>query len=897
MCITWVAEYFYRDNADVDCSASSRISDFGDDMMKRATSAVSFEDPVLVAKLYEIYLGSRGAEGSLPVRAPLQAKILSILCRSKQILTHMAESTQIVQEALAPSAHTEQSEAAPTQKRGLEASKLKAQVFAFTNWLSRIGTPTDLATFAPALVGELRDYIEGQGWPRYQVDPEASAPTAAAALSSRGYGYESIGLLAAACPEKLLEEPNLDLIRWLLTSLSEDSAGKETSASIEAALSSILGAVGSHLDIDFQDALTSLLLHHVNQRSTNAESRIVRDTRYIAVRFANRCLPFSNATARWINVRAMHGESNDRSAILEEGRRGLDPYWYKMLNPIRNSIPVSGNDHEIDKYHFPSLADIVNRFFGPESFLRLLGQADMQNEEAYNAALTFCRCILLHQGLTAIKKIPVVDIDWERNIDALVANDEATRQRLKVYFGDLSDEDSKALDIYLQIAFAGLVADKGADRSKAGEYILELCSLSPSSSYTSLAAKISSLLASIYSTDFILRDRSSHIFGLLASLPECSKSAAPQMIGAFEQKSQTWGEAIGVQILHIHGAILATAYFLSRSSARNNRPPNFDNLQASLATNVLNILGKSRDKTLLDAAVTALSELALFSVVKPATMPESHTAFNVVELLAERARKEDEEAVTALGAFATQCDEDSSNGAILDEIILRLYDLHTVRQAEVQFAIGAALCCAAAGWQSKSLVTALDLDVPLPTSPVRNKTLPAVLDHVLSDCKSTKPAMRQASVIWLLCLVQYCGHLDDVHSRLRECQVAFKGFLADRDSLNQESASRGLTLVYEKGNRALRDDLIRDLVGSFTETKANFAGTVSEDTELFDAGALPTGDGSITTVRTFLLSSFTVRHSANMFSSIGNDCSCDVLFCAIQSFFSSIVVSSSEAQG
>lgn len=77
--------------------------------------------------------------------------------------------------------------------------------------------------------------------------------------------------------------------------------------------------------------------------------------------------------------------------------------------------------------------------------------------------------------------------------------------------------------------------------------------------------------------------------------------------------------------------------------------------------------------------------------------------------------------------------------------------------------------------------------------------------------------------------------------------MAFKSFLADRDSLNQESASRGLTLVYEKGNKSLKDDLIRDLIGSFTESKANL--TVSEDTELFDAGALPTGDGSITTYK------------------------------------------------
>ncbi|KKF92025.1 Proteasome component ECM29 [Ceratocystis platani] len=61
----------------------------------------------------------------------------------------------------------------------------------------------------------------------------------------------------------------------------------------------------------------------------------------------------------------------------------------------------------------------------------------------------------------------------------------------------------------------------------------------------------------------------------------------------------------------------------------------------------------------------------------------------------------------------------------------------------------------------------------------------------------------------------------------------------------QETASRGLTLVYEKGDEALRTQLVEDLVSAFTgnQTRMN----VDQDTELFDAGALPTGDGQSVT--------------------------------------------------
>ena len=108
-------------------------------------------------------------------------------------------------------------------------------------------------------------------------------------------------------------------------------------------------------------------------------------------------------------------------------------------------------------------------------------------------------------------------------------------------------------------------------------------------------------------------------------------------------------------------------------------------------------------------------------------------------------------------------------------------------------------------------------------------------------------------MIWLLCLLQYCGHLPEIQTYLRQCQNAFKVCLSDRDEVVQEAASRGLGLVYEKGDRDLKDDLVRDLVGSFSDNKSKMTGTVAEDTELFEPGALPVGDGkSITTYKDIL---------------------------------------------
>ncbi|KAL6716269.1 proteasome component M29 [Lecanora helva] len=832
--------------------ANSRISEVGDDILKRAFSAVSFEDPGLIKQLYEIYLGNRGPEGSLPARVPLRNKILSILCRSKLACSFVPQSTQIIQEALAPLGNATQDQETSTAKQGLETTKLRGQVFAFTNWLARMSSPAEISVFAPTLVGELRGYIENQGWPHMNTD---TLVPIGGELLSRAYGYESIGLLAAACPKHLLHDPDLDLLRWMFTSLNEDFSGKEIPASIEQAFSSVLGAMNRNLDGELQMSLTSLLSHYMNGSNGNSDAPAAKRTRYLVVRFANRCLPFSNTAARWINVCALQGDADDRSAVREEGRKGLDPYWFQLLNPIKED--PGGEEGRFDKmkYKFPAFAALVDRFFGPSSIWNVSSSVHTTNKKAYIAALRFCRCVLFHQALEAVARLPVIDADWERNIDALIENDEEARAKLRGYFRSLSSTSDEALtnprvfNLYLKAAFHGLFFEDGDNANVAGGYLSEVASLSSSNMYAELSHSVSSLMTPIFSMNHALRDKSSRIFGIVSSLEECSQDTIQKMLRTFEEKLSTWRQAVGSEVLQVHGAILALSSFISRSWLRNTRLPDFEKLRPLLITYNYDILSDSRDKILVDAVLLSISESALYGVLTPDTVPESYDLSGLVQKMAQKATEGNERAIAALGNLGLQANEDGTESAILSNIVERLYELHTIRRPETHFAVGTALSCVAIGWHSKALIAALDVECSTPLSPRRQIIPSMILNHVLSDCKSTKPALRQASVIWLLSLVQYCGHHHDIKDRLRDCQVAFKGYLADRDSLNQETASRGLTLIYEKGSRALKDELIRDLVGSFTDTKAHLSGTVSEDTELFEPGALPTGDGSITTYK------------------------------------------------
>ncbi|KKF92068.1 Proteasome component ECM29 [Ceratocystis platani] len=82
-----------------------------------------------------------------------------------------------------------------------------------------------------------------------------------------------------------------------------------------------------------------------------------------------------------------------------------------------------------------------------------------------------------------------------------------------------------------------------------------------------------------------------------------------------------------------------------------------------------------------------------------------------------------------------------------------------------------------------------------------------VLDRLIQNTKDTKHSLFKASGVWLFSFVQYCSHVTEVHQRLREAQASFMRLLSARDDMVQETASRGLTLVYEKGDEALRTQL------------------------------------------------------------------------------------------
>ncbi|KAL8755147.1 MAG: hypothetical protein Q9199_003851 [Rusavskia elegans] len=824
---------------------NSRLSDIGDDMMKRVVSAVSLEDDLVLTQLFRLYLGTRGTDGSLPARGHLQVKVLALLCKSKRATSYTTENIQIVQEGLTSSNQ------ADTVSSSV-ASKLRTQIFAYTGWLARVSDFASINLVAPKIVTQLRNYIESQGWPSCQEQRSGQRNEIS---SSRSLAYESIGVLAGSSAEKLVLDEDLDLLRWLFDSLAADSVGKDVSLSIEQALSSVLGAFDGDLSPGITESLERLLLHNMQRQSGDEEGagfKIVRSTRFTAVRYANRCLPFHNAKARWINVLALGSGANERREILDEGRKGLDPYWYRMLNPIKSGF-MGDEALKQSRYRLPRLVDLVEQFFGEGSVWNSMRspESPLPFANAYGTAVMFC-CNVLYSECLSQAPLAVKD-EWDRHISTLMGNDETSRKTVRDRLYAMAKEhgSKSGPETLLRVAFNGIIANENTNAVSCSASLLQLCSLSADVSIRGIVPGITLLHDSILSNDKTVREASSRLFGILGSHSDCSQTNLQKNLKNFHEVCRGWREAVGFNYLQIHGAMLATAYYWSRRAfrAQSTTLPDAEiNVEKAVELD-LDILNHSEDKTLLDAATVCMTELSISGIITPRSLASKQSIADLFESLAKSARKGNENAIKALGSFGMQSDEDLAEGTILRKILDALFRLHEVREPTVQFTVGEALSCAAVGWESKSLIAVLDVDARPPATPTRSISLRWILDRILEDCKTTKPALRQASVIWLLCLVEFCSHLPTFQGRLRECQTAFKGFLADRESLNQETASRGLSLVYEKGDRELKDDLVRDLVGSFTGSSVNMSGSISAETQLFEPGALPTGDGSITTYK------------------------------------------------
>ncbi|KAI5805358.1 proteasome stabiliser-domain-containing protein [Peziza echinospora] len=913
----------------------SRVVELGEEIFKRSAPGVPLdgEDGAgekVIEKLYGLFF--LGMEGRVvpPVRWSLRTKIVTILSKSRRAVSGRfgAFVPRVVKLAVGGnggSAAAEDSVGWNDVERDIR--KLRREAFVFVNWFARVGDTPTVQAHGRTIFETLRMYIAGvkEQLLSQQSQPQQQQSTGAFD-DARGPAYEAMGLLCRRLFKELVYVSDLDVLRFFFSSLRETgiTATAEIRQSVEAALSSLLvgfSSSGVEYDEDVEDALAEFLVQEVEGEEAEGRSGM---TKYVAVRFANRGLRFDNVKAKWICLLAAGSGgtaagNSGRSEVVEEGRRGLDPYWYRMLNPAPQILQVEATkeekvvgddgdgdgDGDVDmdaptrkkssrnRYSYPDFVELIQYITAPHFRLTEGGGRRVINNipvEIYSLVVDFCKRILVTEALqnysgsssgnnnTSSTAAVVDELDsqtFSTKLDTAITADTHTRAAVadlisSYFYSDSTAPESLALHTLFTLAYDGLVKDISA----CAEVWVELCELAPQSLVAEWAGardKVLDLRSMVvngaFSTaggggnnDLDKRNLLVKALGSVLTHPQCDDAILEGTVASFVEMRREGGYKAYISIVGI-------GYLFGRLALRGRLEEALsEEVRAKclgiITSAVLEASTISSEKILAEAGLTALSELCVFGVVSKESLT-SDVRKSLMERFTKLAKSEGvEKAILAVGCYSLVFDSTSAEDVEeLEAVEKLLYDLHENKKLELSFAVGEAFTIYAAGWDCRSLTRRyLDIRGATPPEKVVNRRkdgvlLKKVVDKVLDEySRSTKPSLRRGACVWLLSLIEGCGEMEIVVRRLKDAQAAFRGFLVDRDEFVQETASRGLTLVYEKGDKEMKDELVRSLIASFTgDTKAQtLAGQVSADTQLFEPGTLQTGTsdhGSISTYK------------------------------------------------
>lgn len=504
-----------------------RINSVGNAMLMR--NQVSLEDQGRAKLLFE-------AHSRLP--PTYRIRILNLLSKSGLSTTFTQEILEVVRRDIKP-----KDEAVD----GLQLTKLHKALFEYINWVARIGPGKGVFDIGPTLIELLRGFItEEQGWPKPSQEKRALDPLDDRNLRARA--YETIGVLARGSS---MEQANLlELVAWLFRSLSEDPT-PEVVVNIEGALSVMTSIFRQ--DSGETDRLRTIILTYMTL-SDGGDS--VRSVRHAATKWANQCLAFSDPIARWVDILAINGRGDERMEVIEEGRKGLDPWTYRV-----NDATVT-ND-------LPDWQQLVQTFFKESigygaSAMMSDGPSITQNfvdlsPSAFPTAVTYCKRMLF---LAALKDEFNIEPGWEQQLDTLVKSDKQTRESIRKYLGSLSGH---VLESFLEAALEGIQEDKPTTEECARSFV-EVASLAPKSELTPLILEgIPRLLAVVTSNKKEVRSLAARALGILAAHPSVPSSLFDVISYVLRQQCKSWRTAVGSEMNAVQGAFVALGHLWSRA--------------------------------------------------------------------------------------------------------------------------------------------------------------------------------------------------------------------------------------------------------------------------------------------------------------------------------------------
>lgn len=809
---------------------------------------IPYEDEDFIKYLINLYTGDN-LRGIPPVKSYLQEKILAILNNSIYATTNSQKVSLICSIGL----HSND-------------SKLKALCLTFIrhvakyNYTSLLPPPKRLNDNSPSssdfqtnVAVLIRNNLHSEGWPRLQLG--STTPAFNVALQQRRLQYETLGDLLKK-DFNLVKD--LSYIEFLFDSLKGDLS--EFNTSIQEALLATLGHLSNlpdELKVKLKDILRNNLANdndfqdqdnNISEKDKNSIKDKIMSLRLISIKFTNACFEFADPEARLFNV---WGTSrNNRFDIIEEATKGLHPYWFRVYRSSIYNTP-----HRIvptKELLELTLAETKLPTF--QSFVTLLLEnikIDEENPDAVlrltlSKAVRFAKQCLISEAIFGKTTTIVQDENWSLRIEKALDIDKVAISLTTEYCSIITDrwyidflertcaeflQISKNTDISLMSTYRDIIF---------GEVTYSLLRYSNKMVLISLQNQLPYLiryLERMKVTNENDLELCGKILGIISSTIESDSTVLSTLLDALHTENVS---SISLPTLY------ACSYVLSRMSLLDNVASVSTSHLESLVDGILSHMSDTKFKRIVFKMFNEVLKFGLFSRLSVEKRKSIITS--LMDLYKDKMTN-DELIVEFWGYLSLYCHE----FGLIDDFYSAIMNSHVSRQFEYLFTAGEALSVVAGGWYSTFLINQIDI-LAVSRKGLQKKfgdeNLNFVLTKILDICNSTIPSLRRAACIWLLSLTEYLGGDAAFQNFVKDVHFKFMGFLATNDEFVQDSAARGLSLIYNLGNDDLKEEMVKGLLKAFTSTNGTLtAGNISGETQLFEPGTLNTNDGSISTYK------------------------------------------------
>lgn len=817
------------------CDSSSAISDPSSILFKKLNTIV--EDPSYIDSLISLFIGSPETF-TPPARTVLQEKILSVLLKSKTAAQH-SQVTQIASLSLASDYY-----------------KLKQTGVQFIKWVSKNNdTSAEIkgtVEFNTDMAAQLKSNLLGEGWPKMDM---SGVRNYSSSMNQRLLQYEALGNILKSSPNLIIED--FAYLEFLFQSLEGEES--DLRSTIQEALSGLTVYLPS-LSISSRNELKTLAKKYLSSDKLESKENL-QSCRFVVVKYVNCTFPFSDSYARYLCI--LGTSSDNRPDTIEEAIKGLHPHWFNILQSsntveFKATSDLLGNNSRVK---FPSFSDIV--FTLKDELANVKEDEGNKIYKSMGRAIQFILQTLVMQSIDGKSTVIIPDEEWLIRLEKAIEVDKTIHDCLINEIKVVSQEDTvmedtteyheNSFNLFLSIIFDCFV-NQDTDYSKIpsnitfGTTFTKLISLSPPKVIENLIPCIPKLMELL--NHKLLNDTSNvqvaQSIGIIASHPKNNEISIRELFDKLIPERTNYS---------FKSKLLSSAFLFSRLAFRQR----IDSIDPKLLTLYCQkLVDALKDSSTYAVALECVSQLSIFGLFGPILQLSSEIRDYVNVFINEikgNVKKCDEKSILTLAYLVLTLDNQPHNDDLTDYEKM-VYETHISKQIEFVFTSGEALSILSSGWQSKVLQRHLDIQgESIKYIPLNVSRLMPILKTVLQSCTNTKPSLRKAGCIWLLSMVQYCGELEEIRNHAPDIHLVFMRFLADRDELVQESASRGLSLVYEMGDYELKDTLVRGLLKSFTDSNSSTAlssGSVGHETELFEPELLKTNDGSVSTYKDVL---------------------------------------------